>query len=555
MALKILLLIYVVTLTPVYTQDKNQDLVKDSYATIYKKIKASKGDSIYQKCLLDAYLRKAKAEGNWDKIVKGYKNHLHAGPIAQQSIYADSMIYTAKRSKSNILLTKAHVTKGVVHYGQKEYVKALDSYVIANDYLAQSATQDLYLKYKIKYMIGLMNYFLEEYQHALAGLEECLSYFKKQQNKTPYLNTLHAIGLCYRSMKNQGICSEINQQGIEQARKAQNTRMESYFSHSEGINQYFLGNYQASIDTLIGTIPIIKEYNKVDFANVILGQYYLGKNYWALGKSKEAINYFKLVDQSFTTKNYTNPVFLGGYDIMIKYYKSIGDLKSYQYYLERKLLATTEIMNKKAKIFSKIHHGYDLANQNRKRDTIRDNRGIKKEYLVLITIVFTLLLSVALLYSKNENQKKRHQELLRELTGKRASSGVRKNLPRTNEIKSAKLNAIIAQLTEFEQQKKYLDSHITISGLATSFKTNTKYLSKVIHQEKGKKFVDYINDLKTTYLIESLKGDLIDLSATTKDLILIAGFSSPDILRRYFKNHTGMTPTAFIKKLKRKKQK
>src|SRR5690606_41287695 len=94
-----------------------------------------------------------------------------------------------------------------------------------------------------------------------------------------------------------------------------------------------------------------------------------------------------------------------------------------------------------------------------------------------------------------------------------------------------------------------------ISGLATSFKTNTKYLSKVIHQEKGKKFVDYINDLKTTYLIESLKGDLIDLSATTKDLILIAGFSSPDILRRYFKNHTGMTPTAFIKKLKRMKQK
>src|SRR5690606_33469974 len=140
-------------------------------------------------------------------------------------------------SKSNILLTKAHVTKGVVHYGQKEYVKALDSYVIANDYLAQSATQDLYLKYKIKYMIGLMNYFLEEYQHALAGLEECLSYFKKQLDKIQYINIRNEIGLSYRRMIRQGICREINKQGIEQARKAQITRVESYFSHSEDINQ------------------------------------------------------------------------------------------------------------------------------------------------------------------------------------------------------------------------------------------------------------------------------------------------------------------------------
>src|SRR5690606_39194823 len=167
MELKILLLIFAITLTSVFAQNEKEELLKESYATIYKKIKASEGDTIYQKCLLDAYLHKAHKEGNWDKIVRGYKNHLHSGPIAERGVYADSMIYTAKKSKSNIILTKAYATRGVVYYSQKQYVKALDSYLTANDYLAQSKTEDLYLKYKIKYMIGLMNYFLEEYPHAL----------------------------------------------------------------------------------------------------------------------------------------------------------------------------------------------------------------------------------------------------------------------------------------------------------------------------------------------------------------------------------------------------
>jgi len=552
MELKILLLIFAITLTSVFAQNEKEELLKESYATIYKKIKASEGDTIYQKCLLDAYLHKAHKEGNWDKIVRGYKNHLHSGPIAERGVYADSMIYTAKKSKSNIILTKAYATRGVVYYSQKQYVKALDSYLTANDYLAQSKTEDLYLKYKIKYMIGLMNYFLEEYQHALTELEECLEYFENRKHNRGYLNTLYAIGLCYRNMKNQGICSDINKLGIEQARKFKNPLMETYFKHSEGINQYFLGNYQASIDTLLKTIPIIKGHKKGDFANVVLGQYYLGKNYWDLGRSEDAIDYFKLVDKSFTTKKFINPVILGGYDIMMKYYKTKGDFKSYQYYLERNLLATTEVMDKKGEIFPKIYHGYNMANQNRMSDNIQGNLGPKNEHLILIFILSALLLSVVLLYNNSKIQKKRYLKYVQELTGKNSKSGTHKKHLRTNELKSEKLNVIIDQLTEFERDQKYLDKDITTSSLASSLKTNTNYLYKVIRQEKGKKFVDYINDLKTTYIIELLKEDRNDLNKTTKNLTVLAGFSSPDILRRYFKKHTGMTPTDFIKELQRK---
>jgi hypothetical protein len=48
------------------------------------------------------------------------------------------------------------------------------------------------------------------------------------------------------------------------------------------------------------------------------------------------------------------------------------------------------------------------------------------------------------------------------------------------------VNQLLSKIVKFEKTEKYLKSDITIAGLASSFNTNTKYLSVVINDHKNK---------------------------------------------------------------------
>src|SRR5690606_12644304 len=108
--------------------------------------------------------------------------------------YADSMIYTANKSKDESLIGSAYLSKGIVYYGQKNHIQALDNYLIANGYI--SKTSDDYQKYKVQYSIAHIKYYLGFYGEAIALFEGCLKYFKNT-NTRAYLNTIHSLALCY----------------------------------------------------------------------------------------------------------------------------------------------------------------------------------------------------------------------------------------------------------------------------------------------------------------------------------------------------------------------
>ncbi len=90
---------------------------------------------------------------------------------------------------------------------------------------------------------------------------------------------------------------------------------------------------------------------------------------------------------------------------------------------------------------------------------------------------------------------------------------------------------------------------MTLSRIAAYLKTNTKYASKIILKHRGKKTIDYINDLKIDQIIELLKTENKYRNYTNKALADEVGFGSTQNFTRAFKNKTDISPTYFIQKL------
>jgi tetratricopeptide (TPR) repeat protein len=281
------------------------------YDYLSERIEKSESDSSKQSLYLRSYLVKSKSEKNFEKVVNGYKNYVHYSPENLKLIYADSMVYTAKKSMDNALIGSAYLSKGIVYYSQKKHDYALDNYIIANNYI--SKTNDKYLIYKAKYNIAHIKYFLGFYDEAISLFRECISYFK-ENSVGGYLNSLHSLGICYNRIGNYGLCTDTNLLGIAEGRRLANDEMRGYFIHSEGVNQYFRGNYALAIKKITYALPTMHKYK--DFANEAVGYFYIGKSYWDLKNPQMAIPYFKKVDTIFNDKGYIRPDLRNNYELL-----------------------------------------------------------------------------------------------------------------------------------------------------------------------------------------------------------------------------------------------
>src|SRR5690606_29152762 len=219
--------------------DPFDSLKQYDYNRLFDKIENSIRNKELQQYYLKAFLKRAKSENNIEEIINGYKNYLYYSDEHIAVVYADSMVNVAVNSGENLLMGSAYLTKGIVHYWQKEYKLALDHYLIAHDYILK--TKDNYLKYKTKYNLAQVKYYLGIYDEAIVLLESCIDYFKVN-NSRGYLNTLHSLALCHNKIGNYGYSSELNKLGLIDGKRFSDNSMEHYFVHLEGINHYFRNN-------------------------------------------------------------------------------------------------------------------------------------------------------------------------------------------------------------------------------------------------------------------------------------------------------------------------
>lgn len=530
-----------------------------SYGYLDDRIYGFRRDSSRAAVYLFTYIHKAKKEKNWKELVNGYRNLLHESPDGLRPVYADSMVYAARKSNDDALIGSAYLSKGIVFYGRKDQEKAMDNYLMANSYI--SKTNDDYQKYKVKYHIALTKLYIGFYDEAISLLRECAAYYRNK-NTRPYLNSLHTLGLCYNKNGNYGLCTQTNALGINESRRLDNLEMIPYFMHSQGINEFFLKNYSKSIKDIESSLGAVKENR--DFANQAIGNFYIGKSYWALGRKAKAAEYFKMVDKIFKEKNYLRPDLRQSFELLINYYRQKKDLASQLYYVDQLLKADTLLVETNRYIVGKIHKQYDTRELLQEKENLqRESEDLKEELvweknydqisLIIFFFMFSAITIITYRYYKNRRlYKKRFEEYINKMEeNKNKPKNETERLPAAD-IKSGTAALILRKLEKFEKENKFLERDWKQGTLAAYFNSNSNYLAGIIKQYRGKNFADYINGLRIDYLVALLQNEKKYSGYSNEALAQEAGFSSTQRFANAFLSKMGMPAVYFIEQIKKK---
>lgn len=535
--------------------DKNFNYLNNQFGN-------SINNSARSKIYAAALLQKAKEEKvNFTHLALAYKANIINADKSIRLFYADSMISNAKKANSVELIGASYLTKGIVHYNRMEHMKALDNYLIADRYISQ--VDNPALVHKTKYEIAKIKYYLGFYDEAIALFRECVAFYK-EENDRAYLNSLHMLGLCYTRIGKYQWAAQTNNLGIEEGRMFEDTGMEFYFNHSEGINQCFRGNYTVAINKLNAALPEIIHLK--DYANEATAYFYIGKSHWSLKHYGIAVAYFKKVDHIFNKEGYVLPDLRRGYEYLIDYYKKRNDTGWELLYINQ-LLKIDKILAQDYKyLLKKIVKEYDT------KELLNAKNAIEN------TVVFTRVVAgiavalMALVIIHLTQRNRRNVKLFEELMKRDTSS---KPLPSEPLLEEEELDniepidendntkphariispeieaAIVKKLEKFELNKKYLEKDMTVTRMAGILQTNPKYVTKIIAKHRGKGTIEYITELKLDYIIEMLKTESRFRNYTHKALGEEAGFRTTQNFTRAFKSHTGITPTYFSYKLKK----
>lgn len=531
-------------------QDQNNPIADSlkakEYTYLNKQLVKNKGNSRNTTRYAHAILDKAIADGNNFQKVTAYKVLMHSSTSKLGFAYAEKLLTTAKATEDDTILGAAYLTVGAFYYDNKLETKALDHYIIANAYIAK--TDDDYLKYKVKYAIASTKYYLGFYDEAIALYRQCIDYFQKE-NDMAYLKTLHALGRCYYKIGKLDLSSNCYKNGLDLAKELELKDMQLHFKQSEGLTQYHKGNYRQALELLQVVASHFKQTNDIPSYSITV--LYLGKCYWKLGNIPKAVGYFKQLDKIINHKKYVHPDLRENYEYLINYYKSEDNLKMELLHV-KKLLKLDKVLIKEYKYLStKIRKEYDTKQLTSEKDKIE---AVMKGNKILYTAIIIILMgTVAVLLIKRARTEKQYRLKYEEFKNRKVvkSDAQQKTEESELNINPELVASILKNIERFESRKKFLDKELGAVKMASIVKTNTKYLSKIIMHSTGKSFIQYLNDLRITHIVELLETQRKYRKYTNKALGEEAGFGSTQIFTQAFKSKMGMSPTYFINQLEK----
>ncbi|RZK67464.1 MAG: AraC family transcriptional regulator, partial [Pedobacter sp.] len=94
----------------------------------------------------------------------------------------------------------------------------------------------------------------------------------------------------------------------------------------------------------------------------------------------------------------------------------------------------------------------------------------------------------------------------------------------------------------------YLDSSLNLTKLASLLKISEHNLSQVLSRYVGCSFYKYINQLRIAYAVEVMKSSQGD-DISIENIVTQCGYNNRVTFNRYFKEFTGLQPSAYIKQL------
>ena len=538
---------------------------------------------------LQQFINTSKKKNNKQLLFDGYLRAIKWSKDAvEQNAYCDSAMVLANKLGEDIYWIRFFQTKSFIALVDRNYPKVLENQLKALDFL--DPKEEPYLYNKALYSIGATKLYMGNYREALSYFKSATTYFKIQTDLSHvkgYLNCIRSEAICNYYLDNISEARDLLVLGRKAFRyldKNDSLQENAYFDLTQAMVSFKEEKYQESNELLTNALPeiVLNE----DFANENLIYFYFGKNYWFLGNKELAVTYFKKIDDLFTNNEYINVHFLKAYTYLIDFYKQENNLEKQLYFTNQLLTATQSFQKTQSYLSDYFHAEFDTKLLKEEKQKLEDQIARKHLFLVLISVVGTLLLvSFMVLFIRNKRMKKayrqRYKAVLEQIEVRKSQSKSKKEtfdydwssmqenanwnsylyqdeFELTTDLKVKKevlplqlMKELNEKLICFETQKMYLKLDFTLNELADYCKTNRSYLSQYINQVKQMSFPDYINSLRVNLLLDDLQTNYQLRQLKTEIIAEKYGYSNRRSFSNAFIKITGISYSYFVQELKK----
>ena len=513
---------------------------------------------------VNAFLVKAKNDNSPIYKARGFYllSLLYKGEKAIH--YLDNAIRFSKNTNDLKFPAYAYSRKAYELKEQSQFREAIDNFILAEN-SARLNNTDFY--FDAKFSIALLrSEELGEVEEALVLYNECFNYYKDKDVRSPvysfaYQDVIFALADAHKALKQADSTTYYNKLGCKEATITKNENYKYLFILNEGANHVLKKKYRVALDSIYKALPKMIAFK--DQGNTLASYYYLGKAYEGLGNPEAAVQNFTKVDSIYTISKKIIPEFMGGYSFLINYYKVRGDKENQLKYMNIYMTIDSTLQKKYKLLTKKLNKEYDTPHLLKEKATLIES--LQKEKIVSYTGILILLVLVAAIggfalyqYQLKKQYRLRFEKIMQQNTvvvkpeiqhSQLIEGSISNNRYQSIGIAEEVVQQILEKLQVFESQSGFLDSTITIQKVATVLNTNSKYLSKIINEFKGKSFVQHSNDLRIEYSIIQLKKDSKLRNYTIQALALEFGFNNAESFSTAFFKKTGIKPTYFIKEL------
>ena len=487
------------------------------------------------------------------KTVKNDTNFIRAlnyiGQINSVLSYTDSANYFFDKAiqksysiNNNRQLLISKITKASFLYQNYDFNNSIKLF---NDALKLATEQ------KNEKAIKIINISLAQLKYEIGEYDESLKIFKEHYNLSEKSgrNAILDLFIAKTYLKTNEPDSSLHyiKKGLSYSQNMNDNELHIYFLNEYGVYLTIKKQYHKATNEFEKAILKCNEIESIQLKHLI--NLSKAKLYKVQGEYDKSIQTLKKILQEKELSKAVPEELSEFYELLYLNYQSLNNINQSSFYYKKHLEQENKKHSKKFNIIKDLHE-LDLTKINKQKDSYFKQK--KFLYKVVFVLAVFLLSILALAKKKLRNNEKKFQVLLKKVE---SVEEVKKNT-KTKDItdhqfmiKDEKITEILSNLKKLETNKYFLRHDFTLHNAAKILKTNTAYLSKIVNNELGKSFSDYLNELRISYVIMELKNNSRLRAYSVSSIAEEIGYKSPDSFTKYFKATTGLNPSIYIRKI------
>lgn len=540
-------------------------LSQDSYETLSNAYQDAAPNLSLMLSFAQAYLLKAKREGNSLEQAKGFyiMGKVHTAKIQYDIAkkYLDSCIHLTKDKPSYNQPARAYILRADINGAQTNFSSAMDDLGKANTYA--NSNGNIEQQYEIKYFISILKSGVGDRDEAISLLKEVIAFYDLGNTDNAVVEryrfySLFALGAEYNAAREPDSALIHLKKVIQISLKEKDSLRYERFLRAAGFSYYLLGEYHRALDSILKSQKVAHTKENLAVSTPMSIHTSLGLIYDKLNDRERAHFHLKKMDSIAFAENYFYAGIQEPYKLLVEYAKKEGNTEKQLDYINRLLYADSVANYNKQYVSHMVNEDYDIPNLIQEKEIlIRELNSKNKSgsYISLsLGILVLCLASMAFwYYNKQHRYKIRFNELLTNSTFTTSENLVPNiGTVKQKDVPVAVVTMILEKLAVFESEKEFLEMNINLSKLAKKMDSNTKYLSKTINSHKGKSFTNYITDLRIGHAIEELQQNAKLRKFTIKAIAQEMGFNTTEAFSKSFFKKTGIYPSFYIKQLEKK---